>query len=222
MVEKKICKRAVIRGDNVRECPFGLPIPESCENAGEAIHRMAVTEGSDKLKRANRLVYAYHKEHKECRYADKILVEFKKVDCDFGDTAEGKKSTPFRGSPLFPRTFHGVGLDGIYGYPLGFYSDNSQSRNMFFGLFSLLGSNTIEEFIKLADRYDKCGEKEKANILDNLLDKLKKIKEEYKETFGKVEKYLKEYRATYENKRGDMGMLRRMTDAWYGPRQTNR
>ena len=62
MIEKKICKKAVIRGDNVRMCPFGLPIPEACENAGDAIHRMSPAEDNDKLTIANRLVYAYHKQ----------------------------------------------------------------------------------------------------------------------------------------------------------------
>jgi hypothetical protein len=27
-------KKAVIRGENVRPCPFGLPVPQACMNAG--------------------------------------------------------------------------------------------------------------------------------------------------------------------------------------------
>ena len=151
-----------------------------------------------------------------------MLTEHKKVDCDFGDTAAGKKSVPFRGSPLYPKTFHGIGLDGLYGYPLGFYADNNESRNLFFGLFSLLGSSTTEDLIKLADEYDKCNKKEKADILDNLLEKLKKIKEEYKETFGKIENYLEEHRTTYESKRGDTGLLWELSQKWWGTRQVSR
>jgi len=215
------CKKATIRGKNVRDCPFGLPIPEACGNAGDAIHRMAPAE-EDRVKRANRLVYAYHKGCKGCPYADKVLEEHGKVDCDFGDTAAGKRTPALKGSPLYPKTFHGIGLDGLYGYPLGFYADNNESRNLFFGLFSLLGSTTVEELIKLADKYDKCGEKEKADILDGLLEKLQKTKSEYKETFDKIEKHLEEHRAKYESERGDTGLLWELSDAWFGPRQVNR
>jgi hypothetical protein len=220
--EESIEKEATIRGESVRECPFGLPIPEACINVGDAIHRMAPAEDNQKLAKANRLVYAYHKGCKNCPYTDKVLEEHKKVDCDFGDTAAGKKSMPFRGSPLYPQTFHGIGLDGLYGYPLGFYADNNESRNLFFGLFSMLGSATTEDMIKLADQYDACGEKEKAEIMDTLLKKLQSIKEEYKDTFEKIEKYLAEYRTKYETERNDTGLLWELADAGFGPRQVNR
>jgi len=131
-------------------------------------------------------------------------------------------STSFRGSPLYPQTFHGIGLDGLYGYPLGFYADNNESRNLFFGLFSMLGFNTVDELIKLSDKYDKCGEETKADILDNMVKKLKRIKEDYKDTFNKIEKYLDEYRQKYENKRGDSGLLWQLSDNWFGSRQVNR
>ena len=223
MSDKKITKKAVIRGKDLRLCPFGLPIPSACKNAGKAVDRMSPVKNDDKeLAKANRLIYTYHKECKDCPYADKILEDHEKVDCDFGDTGAGKQSTPFRGSPLYPKTFHGIGLDGLYGYPLGFYADNNESRNLFFGLFSLLGFNTVEEIIKLADEYDKCKEKEKADILDGLLAKLSKIKEEYRETFDKIEKYLAKHREKYESERGDTGLLWELSDAWFGPRQVNR
>jgi hypothetical protein len=219
--DDSIEKEATIRGDAVRECPFGLPIPQACANVGEAIHRMSPIEENKTIAKANRIVYAYHKECKECPYADKILVEHEKVDCDFGDTAAGKKSTSFRGSPLYPATFHGIGLDSLHGHPLGYYADNEESRNLFFGLFSLLGSNTTDELIKLADDYDKSGEKEKASILDCLLEKLKKIKEEYKDTFEKIEKHLQEYRMKYEHDNNDTSLIWEISDAWTGPRKVN-
>lgn len=198
--EKIIVKEAVIRGENVRGCPFGLPIIEACKNVGGSINRMAPTEDEEnaaELEKANRLVYAYHKECRQCPYAEKILKEHGKVDCDFGDTAAGKKTPALKGSPLYPQTFHGIGLDGLYGHPLGFYADNNESRNLFFGLFSLLGFSTVEEIMKLGDKYDKCGEEEKADLLDGLLVKLKSIKDEYKDTFYKIEKYLAEHRKKF-------------------------
>jgi hypothetical protein len=220
-----VVKESTIRGKNVRNCPFGLPIPEGCENAGNSIIRMAPIEDekeSDGIAKANRLVYAYHKECRKCPYADKILDEYGKVDCDFGDTAAGKRVPAFRGSPLFPQTFHGIGLDGLYGYPLGFYADNNESRNLFFGLFSLLGRE-INNFVKLSVKYyDKCDKPEKDDLLQNLLIKLEKIKEEYTKTFDKVEKYLSKQRQKYENKRSDTGLLYHLSDKWFGPRQVNR
>jgi hypothetical protein len=191
-------KLAIIRGENSRNCPFGLPIIDACKCAGSSIKRMAplleqnTKEENEKLASANKLVYAYQKEDKPCAYADKILEHNNKVDCDYGDNGQGLHSTDFRASPLYPQTFHGLMLDGLYGFPLGFYADNQESRNLFLGLYSLLGHSTKEEIIKLADNYDKSGETGKAKILDELLEKLSK--ENNKEIFDKIENYLIEYR----------------------------
>jgi hypothetical protein len=226
--EKRKVKLAIIRGDEVRDCPFGLPMVKACQNAGESVHRMAPLQSTDdleeqeKIKKANKMVYVYHKTGDRCPYADKILEVQNKVDCDFGDTGQGFKSVPFHGSPLYPQTFHGIGLDGLYGYPLGFYADNNESRNLFFGLFSFLGAKNMEELIKLADEYDEAGETEKADIVDNLVDKLQKLKNEYGDTFDKVERYLSNYRQKYEAERADTGLLWELSDAWFGPRQVNR
>ncbi|MFA5024018.1 MAG: hypothetical protein WC523_03640 [Patescibacteria group bacterium] len=222
VLEEEIIKESTIRGENVRDCPFGLPVPESCENVGQAINRMAPTEGKESVGKANRIVYAYRESCKECPYASKILSENKKVDCNFGDTAAGKKTPAFTGSPLYPQTFSGIGLDGLYGYPLGFYADNNESRNLFFGLFSFLGFATPEELIKLAEEYDKCGETEKADIVDGLLKKMQSLKDEYKETFDKVQKFLEEYKTKYETDKMDTGLIWELADSWFGPRQVNR
>lgn len=225
MTVKKKVKLAIIRGDELRPCPYGLPMIDACQNAGESIHRMAPLvdmkdEQAAKVSKANRLVYAHNKDGQRCPYADKVLEENNKVDCDFGDTGEGQHSVPFRGSPMYPQTFTGIG--GMYGFPLGFYGDNNESRNLFFGLFSMLGVATTDELIKLADTYDKSKEEEKADILDGLLEKLQKVKDEYSDTFNKVENYLDEYRKEYKDKRTDTGLLWELTNAWFGPRQVNR
>lgn len=220
-----IVSEATIRGKDVRMCPFGLPIPLACKNAGGSVDRMAPIEDQEEeedIIKANKIVYAYTKEHRRCKYADKILEEYEKVDCDFGDTAAGKRSPAFKGSPLYPQTFHGIGLDGLYGYPLGFYADNNESRNLFFGLFSLLGFHTVEELIKLGDKYDKAGDDDKADIVDKLLSKLKNIKDENTDSFDKIERYLSKHREKYEDKRTDTGLLWELSDAWFGPRQVNR
>lgn len=216
---------AVIRGDEIRPCPFGLPVNEACKNAGNSISRMAPLsaveseEEKERIKKANRLVYAYNKEKKRCPYADKILNNHDKVDCDYADTGQGQPSASFRGSPLYPSTFHGIGYDGMYGYPLGFYADNNQSRNLFFGLFSLLGYHSVEEIVKLANKFDESEEKEKAKILDNLFKKLSDMKEASPEEVEKIEKYLKDFRESNKNNRVDPGIMWRLIETWFGPRQ---
>jgi len=220
--EEPVIKIAVIRGDGGNVCPMGLPIPEACANAGESINRMSPTGGKESVGKANRLVYAYHKDCKKCPYAAKVLEANKKVDCNFGDTAAGRVTPSFTGSPLYPQTFVGIGLDGLYGYPLGYYVDNNESRNLFFGLFSFLGFATPEELIKLADKYDKCEEKEKADVIDDLLKKMQELKEQYGETFIKVQEFLEEYRKKHEDSRTDTGLSWKLLNDWFGPRQTSR
>jgi hypothetical protein len=223
---EKVIKLAIIRGDDIRECPFGLNITLACKYVGDGIHRMAPLDAAgndkeekDKIKKANNIVYAYHKTGERCPYSDKILEIHNKVDCDFGDTGEGFHSTPFRGSPLYPQTFHGIGLDGLYGYPLGFYADNNESRNLFFGLFSFLGHNIVDELVKLADTYDRNDELDKADLVDNLVSKLQNIRNTHKEAFDKIEKYLAAYRDKYEVNRADTGLLWELSQKWYGPQQ---
>ena len=221
-------KKANIRGDTLKVCPFGLSIPNGCLCVGKSIHRMASLvniknkETVQKIKKANNIIYAYYKTDSGCPFADKVFEDYNKVDCNFGDTAQGMKSIPFVGSPLYPQTFMGIGLDGLYGYPLGYYADNNESRNLFFGLFSFLGHATVAELVKLAEKYNECGENEKANIMEDLIKKLQSIKEEYKDTFNKIEKYLAEYRDKYENERTDTGLMWRLIDSWYGPNQSHR
>src|SRR5574337_1064434 len=200
MNNKSKIKLAIIRGNSGRPCPFSLSIPSACKHAGNSVSRMApldeknAKEDNSKLADANKLIYAYQKENKSCIYADKILENNDKVDCDYGDNGQGLHGANFRASPLYPQTFHGLMLDGLYGFPLGFYADNQESRNLFLGLYSLLGHNTREEIIKLADEYDKSGDIERAKVLDDLLEKLSKLKENNKEIFDKIENYLIDYR----------------------------
>lgn len=199
MSAKKTNKTAIIRGDDIRACPFGLPMTDACKFAGNSVLRMAPLDSVSEDDKstvidANKLTYTYHKDGERCPFADKILEVSNKVDCDFGDVGAGLHSQPFAGSPVYPHMFTGVGFDGLYGYPLGYYTDNNNSRNLFFGLFSYLGNKTVDEFIKLADSYDKSGDFEKAAIIDDLVMKLNSIRSSDQKSFDKIEKYLEEYR----------------------------
>jgi hypothetical protein len=181
-------------------------------------------EHKERLKKANSLVYIHHKTGKKCQFADKILEKYQKVDCDFGDTGQGQPHVPYRGSPLYPQTFQGIGLDGLYGYPLGFYADNNESRNLFFGLFSFLGSGKPKELIKLADKYDKSDEKEKADIIDKILNDIESIrdKDKFEEKEQIIEDFLYNAKQEYEYGRADTGLLWELCERWFGPRQVSK
>jgi hypothetical protein len=229
MGSKKI-KLAVIRDKKIKPCPFGLPVIGACKYAGDAVHRMAPLDATDdeekkeRLKKANTLVYIHHKTGNKCPFADKILEDHGKVDCDFGDTGQGQPHVPYRGSPLYPQTFTGIGLDGLYGYPLGFYADNNESRNLFFGLFSFLGSEKPKELIKLADKYDESGDNERADIIDEILETIESVRdsEELEEKMLDIESFLDKHRQEYEKGRTDTGLLFELAERWFGPRQVSR
>ena len=229
MKDKKLDKVAIIRGKDLRECPFRLPVNIACGCAGDSVSKMAPIDIADgdqkeeeKIAKGNKMVYVYAKTGERCTYADKILEVAGKVDCDFEDTGAGYQSTPFTGSPLYPRTFSGIGRESINSVPLGYYSDNNQSRNIFFGLFSLIGHKNTEELIKLADDYDKSGEKEKADIVDNLVNTLDSIRGKYPDDFAKIEKYLSEYRNKHNNERKDTGLFWELSEQWLSPRNPHR
>lgn len=220
-------KFAVIRGNDANKCPFGLPIPTACECAGESVRRMtpinAVEEENDKntLTKANKLVYIYNKDGNKCPFADKILKQWAKVDCDFGDTAEGEDSVPLSGSPLYPRTFSGLGYEALSSTPLGFYTDQYPARNMFYGLFSFLGSQKVDQIVKLANAYDECGHGEDADKIDKLLKDIEDIRDEndFESALLKIEEILAEFRDRYQDSREDTGLLYELAKKWYGPRQ---
>jgi hypothetical protein len=101
---------------------------------------MVPAEKREQVKKANSRVYLYHRTNSRCLYAADVIESKDAVNCDFGDAAAGMHAPAFQGSPLYAQTFAGIGLDGLYAFPLGFYADNNQSRNLFEGLFSLIGT----------------------------------------------------------------------------------
>lgn len=132
-----------------QQCPFGLPIVGSCQYAGSSVTYMCPLNSVNKdkrglIKKANKRVYVYQKDNTRCIYATSIMEKLKAVNCDFGDTGQGMHAPAFQGSPLYPQTFSGIGLSGLYAFPLGFYADNNESRNLFQGLFSLVGKENMD------------------------------------------------------------------------------
>lgn len=217
-------KCAFVRSDvkSDKKCPFGLPITAACECAGNSVTHMcplSMIEGEkqEAVKLANARVYIYYKTGDRCIYAANIIENKQSVNCDFGDTAAGMHGPPMIGSPLYAQTFAGVGLDGLYAFPLGFYADNNQSRNLFEGLFSLIGSDNFE-IIKEAehsvhpdikDVFDKYSDKIKTTF-DKLMYGQSLTTEEQKD----LERILEECREKFEDNRTDPAKAEELSEKW--------
>ena len=165
--DKKIIKLAVIRKDSSDPCPFGLKITNGCKNAGELISRMAPTDslGEDTTSKekkaiikANRRLYMWKNKGERCVYAGKIMKENGAVECNFRSNAPGISERGLLGAPFYSKVYNNVGLDGMYSYPLGYYADNNISRNLYYGIYSLLGNDCsdgdIEKFAKYLSELD--------------------------------------------------------------------
>lgn len=144
---KKIHKLAVIRSNTTEACPFGLPISYACKSVGELIYKMAPLDmlgpdSSDEEKQeiaeANKHLLRWKASGQRCPFAGKLFEERPKVvECSWGDNAHETGGGALKGSPFFWRMFSGTGLDGLYTYPLGYYTDNSIDRGLYYGPFSI-------------------------------------------------------------------------------------
>ncbi len=124
----KLKKTAVIREDDERNCPFGLPITDGCCNVGKLIDNMAAINNiKDKeekatVKHSNNRIFMFErpgddiKGNNKCKYANYIFDEEKgenKVECNFGDTAAGVGHLNVNPGPLV-NTYLGVGYNSQY------------------------------------------------------------------------------------------------------------
>ena len=143
---KKIKKLAVIRSNEEHSCPFGLSIPYGCKCVGELIVHMAPLEiledMSDEEKaeiaRANKHLLMWKSPELRCIYAGKLFKDKEVVECNWNANDEGTSQRgALVGSPFYYKHFSGIGLDGLYSYPLGYYTDNSIDRGMYYGMYSI-------------------------------------------------------------------------------------
>ena len=200
-------KCAYIRSDENNPCPMGLPISQACQNAGESVSHMCPLSMIDEAKKdiirkANLRVYIYYKTGNRCLYAANVMVEKQATNCDFGDNAAGMHMPAPSGSPLYAQTFAGCGLDGLYAFPMGFYSDNNQSRNLFEGLFSLIGAENFE-IIK------------NAQIPQNIIDKLEDNKSLTTEERQELESIIGNLRNEFEENRDDPPKAIELANKWF-------
>jgi len=149
-MSKKRVKLAVIRSPGDTLCPFGLPIPYACKHAGKAVTRMAPIEvlgdepSSNEVKqliKANKTVMTMEADGTRCPYAGKVFSEKKAVECNFGSNAEGISEEGLTGSPFYSKVYDNIAYDGLYSYPMGWYGDSNISRNLYYGAYSLQGSD---------------------------------------------------------------------------------
>ncbi len=142
-------KESIIRAPDIRACPFGLPIPFACNNAGNTTDQMTAMNDIPKEERAkyaklNKRVYVYSQTGERCQYADRIVENSDRVHCDYGDSGAGERDFSQNPNQNYPRAFNGTGMYAMYSYPLGNYSDTSGAMGNFAGAYSVYAhSNSI-------------------------------------------------------------------------------
>lgn len=156
---KKIKKLAVIRNKD-EPCPFGLKIPYACKKVGEIITKMAPIDvlGDDAdedeiraLVKANHQLMLMEADGCKCPYSDGIFEEKKAVNCNFGSNTQGIPQSNLEPSKFYSKVYDNVAYDGLYSYPMGWYGDNNISRNLYYGAYSLQGSEDKKEIQKVAE-----------------------------------------------------------------------
>ena len=153
---KEIVKQAVLRTDDECPCPFGLCIGEgACKLVGSLVTKMAPInvlgdESSDEemeeIAEANKYLYKWQCPGTKCVYAEKIFQDNGEdhiVQCFFGEDKGLGDGNAIVGSPFYYNHFSGVGMDGLYSYPLGFYSEQPVDRTV--GTYSLENPNASED-----------------------------------------------------------------------------
>lgn len=145
-MNKKIVKLAVLRDNIENPCPFGLNIPESCSLVGDFIDKLVpldfakTKEEYKHLKETNQKLFRWEESKSRCKYAGKIMDGKDVVECNFGSTDAGAQDgDAIVGSPFYQKYFSGVGMDGLYSFPMGYYVDVNIDHPYYYGLYSLEG-----------------------------------------------------------------------------------
>ncbi len=155
----EIKKLAIIRTSKDPSCPFGLPIPFACRNCGNTIHKMAPISvlGDEpsfsevkQLAKANKMVLSMDADGGRCPFAGKLFKEKKAVECNFGSHDQGISDKGLQPSPFYSKVYDNIAYDGLYSYPMGWYGDNNISKNLYYGEYSLQGSDDSSSLQKLA------------------------------------------------------------------------
>lgn len=121
----------VIRDNNKKPCPFGLPIPFSCNNIGNLIEKMQPIVTEDNIKE-NLQILNNNTDNQACIY-NKLTIKDKSLCCAPGNDVI---HMPI-GSPLYYKPMSGTLMTGLMTFPLGYYNDNSLDRNTYNSFYSI-------------------------------------------------------------------------------------
>lgn len=161
-MSKKLVKLAMLRKSPEDLCPFGLPITLGCQKVGDLIQQMMPLESIDKAKfpeeyqqalENNQYLFRWHAVGVRCPFANKIFKgvdHTQTVDCTWSQPNEGVRSSPIVGSNYYAKAFSGIGVDGLYSIPLGYYQDAALDRGTYFGPYAVdsITSNVIKSDIE--------------------------------------------------------------------------
>jgi hypothetical protein len=161
---KRHLKLAEIRKNDESPCPFGLPIPFGCQNAGNYVEKMAPFEVMGKevsedekemLAAANTKLLAWNllrssDKPSACKYVGHILEKNDAVECNHDDSAPGQGTSSLIPAPFYSKMFNGM-ITGLSTFPAGYYSDYDVSMNAYFGSYSLQGSERQDLLHKAAE-----------------------------------------------------------------------
>ena len=144
----------MIRGKTLG-CPYGLAVPAACSSVGGqvkdakgsvvfemiSINNAETKEEAEKITDSNLELMLMIDKPARCPFADLIIEDSGSVDCKFDpkQTTIPAGNVGLNGSPLYPHIMIGNMPEAQYGYPLDYYSDNNESRNVYYGLYSLVG-----------------------------------------------------------------------------------
>jgi len=184
-------KLAVIRDEESEKCPFGLNILSGCKLVGDSISQMDPLDSAEdreikeKVRRNNEVIYLTQKNDSQCPYANKILNDFNAVECNYGDTASGEKTSYLPASPLYPRNTIGDGVSPSLQTPVQVGTDPrltfegpSKGLDVQNGMFSIFSNRSNElALLKMADS---------TNKISNIRDKIAILRDKYFYTLNSI------------------------------------
>tara|TARA_R110002020_G_scaffold50716_7_gene143286 strand:+ start:74555 stop:74992 length:438 start_codon:yes stop_codon:yes gene_type:complete len=138
----------MIRG-KTKKCPYGLPVPYGCMEAGDFISVMAPISKDDNAEVASKkMVHNWDllmqmDNGSSCKYADALIKskdddEIEAVDCKHGEDAQGMPAgnAGINPSNLSPHWFVGDMYQPLKGMPLDYISDDNQYKEYFGSIYT--------------------------------------------------------------------------------------
>lgn len=120
-----IKKLAVIRDNEEKSCPFGLPIPIACEKVGNSIFSMKPEEN-------NHEQFVWTAEGKACPFLQKIMKNM--VSCKFEEKSSQKDLV---GSPIYEKMFSGSTPSGAYTFDHNWYTQTPLNSGPWYSMYSI-------------------------------------------------------------------------------------